>query len=135
MEEGSEPEAAPIEQAAHERTATLYRENAEWFCRLRWRVAGLFAVIAVAALAPEGWQAPLGLRLSPSFPLAVALILTITNWLYRRRLDGLPRPTPEGAVHRLLWTQIAIDLLVLTAVIHWLGSRLPWTPHTYLFHI
>ncbi|RME96414.1 MAG: sensor histidine kinase, partial [Verrucomicrobia bacterium] len=38
-------------------------------------------------------------------------------------------------VHRLLWTQIAIDLLVLTAVIHWLGSRSPWTPHTYLFHI
>lgn len=135
LEESSKPQPAPTERAAHQRTSTLYRENAEWFCRLRWRVVGLFAFIAGAALLPGSWQERMGLRFGPGFPFAVALILAFMNLVYRRWLDPRPQPPSESVVHRLLWAQITVDLLVLSAVIHWLGSRLAWTPHTYLFHI
>ena len=112
----------------------LLRQNAIWFCRLRWLVVGVFGVIGLAGLFPRP-MATLGLVIYPGWPLATAAILAGTNAVFVRLAHRVHDPGQVLSVRLLLWAQIVSDLLVLTAVIHWLGSTLPAAPFMYLFHI
>lgn len=112
----------------------LLYQNAAWFCRLRWIVVAILGAASCAA----AFGAPLerlGLRLSPTWPLAAAGVLAALNWVY---LVWLPRGTSRQNALRLqlhLWLQIVVDLVVLTVAIHYLGSVETPAPFMYLFHI
>jgi signal transduction histidine kinase len=135
LSESEAPPVNPIEQVALDHSRDLQRQNAAWFCRLRWIV---IAILGAAGMAGALLAAPLGaihLNLRPQIALGAAVLLAILNLAYLRRLSRMgDRPTMRE-VRALLWTQIIADLLVLTGVIHWLGSTLSWAPYTYLFHI
>jgi signal transduction histidine kinase len=112
----------------------LLRQNAVWFCQLRWLVIAVLGATGFAGCFPEVLGA-FGVVIAPTWPFAVAGLLVGFNLVFiaQTRRTGLQaQSTP---VRRLLWTQIVADLLVLTAVIHWLGSGLPAAPFMYLFHI
>jgi signal transduction histidine kinase len=114
--------------------ADLLRRNAVWFCRLRWAVAALLAGAGAAGWFDEPFSS-WGLRLSPGWPLATAATLVALNVAYRLLL---PQSVGRGDMARLrvnVWAQIIADLVVLTVVIHFVGSVETYALFVYLFHI
>lgn len=128
--------AAPAGAAAEERdwTGPLLRENAIWFCRLRWLVVGVLLGAGVAGLLP-GIPQWFGLGIQPAWPLAAAAVLAVLNTLFLRLARKAELDATGASMQPVLWAQITADLLILTAVIHWLGRGLPAAPFMYLFHI
>lgn len=116
-----------------EREATLLRENARWFCQLRWIVVAVLLVAGLGAFVFNQWRF-LGVEVVGVWPLAAAAVLLVANlgyleWLKRRTADDL------DANRLLVWVQIVVDLLVLTYVAHHLGSLTSYAPFMYLAHI
>lgn len=112
----------------------LLKQNAVWFCQLRWVVIGVLGTAGFAGLFPA-LLSRFGLFFSPVLPLVAAASLTGLNAMFVR-LTRCPRLFGhEMSARRLLWAQIITDLLILTAVIYWIGDSVPAAPFTYLFHI
>ncbi len=128
-----ERERLPSEQERAWIEPLLWR-NAVWFGRLRWIVVSVLAIAGLAGFFPS-LNAPLGLTIRPLWPLAAAAVLVATNLLFARLASTAGRARWNVPVKVQLWCQIVTDLLVLTAVIHWLGSELPTAPFMYLFHV
>ena len=111
----------------------LYR-SILWMCRLRWTIAAGLAAFGVLGLFPD-LLARIGLRPGAVWPFAVAAVLAAANvgfLLHARRPARLARPLGGEAN---LWTQIVTDLLVLTVVVHYVGSLETYVSFAYLFHI
>ncbi len=117
-----------------QRDRALLRQNASWFCRLRWFVVALMTLAGIAAFFPD-LALQSGLRLTPAWLFSCVAILTLANGIYLDLLRRLPPEASARTLRVLLWSQIVVDLLVLTAVIHFLGSRDTFAPFAYLFHI
>lgn len=129
------PDTCPLEQVELEHSRDLQRQNAVWFCGLRWLVAAILAVAGLVGMLFAVPLAAINLRLQPEMALGAAALLALLNVAYLRRLSRMGDKPTTRQVRALLWTQIVADLLILTGVIHWLGSTVPWAPYTYLFHI
>jgi len=121
--------------------APLLRQNVHWFCQLRWLVT-LLLLLAAAAGHFGAILQPLGLAIPAGTMLAVAGILVVANVIYLRFIparangDGEPARCDNIRALRLhVWIQIVLDLLVLTAVVHVIGSVTSYAPFMYLFHI
>lgn len=110
-------------------------DNVFWFCRLRWMVVALLCVTEVLAASAPGFFARHGVYLSPRWPLACALFLTMTNVLFLLHGRRLTRSPDVKPARTNLLLQSASDLLVLTAVIHFVGSVGTFAPFAYLFHV
>jgi signal transduction histidine kinase len=112
----------------------LLSRNVLWFCRLRWIVIGLLALLGGLSWVP-GLLPRLGLLHHRVWPFVAAGALLVANVLFlahARRLAG--RGANRGAGGNL-WAQIATDLVVLTAVVHFVGSLETYVAFAYLFHI
>ena len=114
----------------------LLLHHAGWFCKLRWLVvAAMLALASVAAVAGPRLS-HYGIQLDAVWPLSVAGVLALANAGYLAMLRTTRNSRNlAAAAHRLLWLQILVDLAVLTAVIHFLGSVHSVAPLMYLFHI
>ena len=108
--------------------------NTLWFCRLRWIIISILAGFGALTLL-DAPAAALGLRTNAVWAFACAGILVVCNiaYLIHLRLIGTT-PTPR-VVQANLWTQIVVDLLVLTGVVHFAGSLETHIANAYLFHI
>ncbi|MBT3199997.1 MAG: hypothetical protein HN350_08765 [Phycisphaerales bacterium] len=108
--------------------------NTLWFCRLRWIIIAILAGFGAFSLL-GGTMAHLGLRRGAMWAFVCAGLLVICNLAYLlhiRIIGKSPRPEVTQAN---LWTQIVLDLLVLTAVVHFTGSLETHIANAYLFHI
>ena len=114
--------------------ASLLITNALWFCRLRWIIVLSLAAVGLASQL-GGWMERLALRPPGNWPFAVAGILALTNVGFLANIRTLRRvnSSSRAAIH--LWVQIVSDLLILTAVVHFVGSRRTGIAFTYVFHI
>ncbi len=115
--------------------APLLLENARWFTQVRWAVSAAF--IAAGMI---GWLIPEALHsLALSVPfvwlLALAGVLAAANLVFLAVGRSLTRNPSRAAVDALLWSQIGLDLVVVTLLVHALGSTRTFTPFVYLFHI
>jgi signal transduction histidine kinase len=113
---------------------SMLLKNVQWFCRLRWGVVALLGLLGALALVPHVLER-LGLNIEIDWPLAAAGVLAIGNVLFNGHARWLRR---SGAVHQArynLWIQIIFDLLILTAVVHFVGSVGTSAAFAYLFHI
>jgi signal transduction histidine kinase len=110
---------------------SLLVQSILWFCRFRWiiiaalvsyGVLGLFAVLTDA----------FGIRPPVAWPFVTAAILTLSNlaFLFFVRAKTFPVRTIFN-----LWCQIITDLLILTAVVYFVGSLETSIAFAYLFHI
>ncbi|HUT34739.1 MAG TPA: HAMP domain-containing sensor histidine kinase [Planctomycetota bacterium] len=106
--------------------------NALWFCRLRWLVLGLFAGFGLLGLAP-GLLARAGLRPPGAWPFIAAAVLLAANVLALAHARGAARHLAAASTN--LWAQIINDLVVLTYVVHHVGSLETAVGFAYLFHI
>ena len=109
-------------------------KNVQWFCRLRWGVVALLGLLGVLALVP-GLLKPLGLTLRLDWPLAAAGILAVGNILFIGHARRLRQTRAVKQARYNLWVQIIFDLLLLTAVVHFVGSVGTGVAFAYLFHI
>ena len=108
--------------------------NTLWFCRLRWIIIAILAGFGALTLL-ETPAATLGLKTNAIWAFWCAGILVICNiaYLIHIRLAG---EYPElNAIQVNIWTQIVLDLIVLTVVIHFMGSLETHAANAYLFHI
>jgi signal transduction histidine kinase len=111
----------------------LLRQNATWFCQLRWLVVAALTLVGIAPLLPHPIL-PFALQIPPAGPLAAATLLALLNLLFQH----WARTSQQGRfpkVSLLLWLQIVSDLLILTAVVHWVHRDWPAAPFMYLFHL
>lgn len=109
--------------------------NVVWFTRLRWIVvAVLLGFECLAIVAGELFRG-YGMAIPSRWPWVLAAILCLGNVgfvFHARSLRSLPEPNAPARVN--LWTQIVFDLLVLTAVVYFVGSVETYICFTYLFH-
>ncbi len=115
--------------------AELLADNVFWFCRLRWIVIALLCVAEGMAASAGGFLERYGVYLSSRWPVVCAAVLAVTNILFLldgRRLRRLPDPR---AANTNLVLQSVSDLLVLTVVVHFVGSVETFAPFAYLFHV
>ena len=111
----------------------LLAENIRWFCRFRWIIVSILAVFGI--LGVTGIVELVGLRTPGVWPFGTAAVLILCNIGYlnhARRTSNLERLHPVTAN---LWAQIILDLLVLTMVVHFVGSRSTLICFVYMFHI
>jgi len=109
-------------------------ENVRWFCRLRWAAVGMLGTFGILGLFPNVLEA-VGLHASADWPLIAAGALAAGNLGFQ----GLARAAGGSASPRHarlnLWGQIIFDLVILTGVVHSVGSTATNIPFAYLFHI
>ncbi len=112
---------------------SILSENVSWFCELRWGV--IAALLAYGVLGQfESLLSAFKLLTPGAWPFVTAVALIFCNMgyiLHARRLRTSKQP---GALANL-WCQIILDLLILTVVVHFMGSVRTYIPFTYLFHI
>lgn len=114
----------------------LLLHHAEWFCKLRWLVVVAMLALALVALLTGDWLLQYGIRLQTGWPLGVAGVLVLANAAYLVMLRSVRKSLSlTAAANRCLWLQILVDLAVLTAVVHFLGSVETVAPLMVLFHI
>lgn len=109
--------------------------NVRWFIKVRWIVLSVFAAAGVVTSLWPGFMPALGLAPARLWPWVLCGVLAAANIIFlviSRDLDG------ENQLSRLehnIWAQIACDLLIVTALVHFMGSTTTFISFTYLFHI
>ncbi|TFG39773.1 MAG: hypothetical protein E4H48_08545, partial [Syntrophobacterales bacterium] len=69
------------------------------------------------------------------WPLVCAAVLAVANVAFLWHARNVEDPQSIRGVRANLWVQIVLDLLVLTVVIHLVGSTTTFIAFAYLFHI
>jgi two-component system phosphate regulon sensor histidine kinase PhoR len=127
--------ASAAEGAAAGLQEALLIGNVLWFARLRWMAISALAVFGAAGLIFRDLFPSLGLRPPIGWPFLIAALLLLANLVFLSHARRIARnPSPRTATWNL-WTQIVVDLLALTMVVHFLGSLETVTPFLYLAHI
>jgi len=118
-------------------SAAVLAGNVFWFIRLRWMVTGTFVATAVIGWLGEAALAARGVEIPETDFLLLAAVLAVANtffiWHARRAVARESATTrPAGAS---LACQVGLDLVVLGATVHLLGSVETLACVVYLFHI
>ncbi len=132
--EATSPPVGVVSLAGRHLSESILASNVLWFCRLRWIVVASLLGLGVLRQFDELIKR-FELRSPGLWPFAAAGILALANAAYL--IDAHGRSSsgkPKSSVINL-WAQIVLDLLVLTVVVHFLGSVQTYMPFTYLFHI
>ena len=132
-------EQAPADDEQEEIVATslpepLLVKNAIWFCYIRWVVVFILASLVVPGVAADIIK---GRTLSGGSvgALVMAGILALYNIVFYLHAAGLRRSEKPRGVRLNLWGQIVLDLVLVTAFVHFLGSIETFVSFVYLFHI
>lgn len=110
-------------------------KNAFWFMTFRWIVVVVFVVVGLAGrfLADALWTGGLAVPYRGLWILAGVLCATnLFFFLFAKRLKS---ESTVGLVKTNLWLQIVSDLVVVTFLVHMIGSTYTFIPFTFLFHI
>ncbi len=109
--------------------------NVTWFARLRFAVVAILLSFGLAGLFGHEYFEKLGLLLPRWWPIWMGVILCGLNVgfvLYTRRMA---RTQSNRSIRIAFSSQIIIDLLMLTAIVHFLGSTNTFASFAYLFHV
>jgi len=131
------PPARPDASAARvspELPEGILLRNALWFCRLRWLVITLFTAFGLLGLVP-GLLSRVGLRAPGTWPFVAAAVLLVANAVSLAHARAAAGHLTTAAACTNLWAQIINDLVVLTYVVHHIGSIETFIAFAYLFHI
>jgi two-component system phosphate regulon sensor histidine kinase PhoR len=126
----------PADDAASEALPeTLLIGNVLWFIRLRWVSISCLFVFGAMAFLPYTLFAPLGLRPPNVWPFVAGGILFAANLGFLWHAEWMVRQPPGHGAVLNLWSQIIVDLVVLTILVHFLGSLQTPAPFMYLGHV
>ena len=113
---------------------SLLRENELWSCRFRWMVVAVMLVFGTLSYFPAVFR-PLGFRTGLRWPFVVAGIATAANIIFLWHAGQFTDSGDGGPARLNLWSQIGIDLILLTGVVHYTGSVETYISFAYLFHV
>jgi len=109
--------------------------NVIWFSRLRFAVVASLLLLGLAGLVGHEYFKAFGLLVPKWWPIYTGITLCCLNIgfiLYTRQMYK----TQSNQKIRIAFTsQIIADLLILTVVVHFLGSTNTFAAFAYLFHI
>ena len=109
--------------------------NVQWFITLRWIVLAVFLATEFVAVFFGSALLNYGIESPRHWPWILALILGLANCCYFIHARSLATHSEPGpGVYLNLWTQIIVDLVTLTVVVHYLGSLTTFICFAYLFH-
>jgi signal transduction histidine kinase len=108
--------------------------NALWFCRLRWVIIAILAAFGGFTLLGD-LPTSVGLKPDATWAFVCAGILVVCNVAYLIHLRHIGDSPKPHVLEWNLWMQIVLDLLVLTAVVHFAGSLKTHMADAYLFHV
>jgi signal transduction histidine kinase len=112
---------------------SFLRKNIFWFCRIRWVLIVILVSSATLGFFPEMFY-PFGLKPRADWPFVVAGILVAANLVYLWHARKITSTTVKDA-NLNLWSQIVLDLLMVTVTVHYIGCLETYAPFIYLFHI
>ncbi len=112
----------------------LLLHNARWFTRIRWTVAAVFVLAATAGYLISDTLAKVGLRVPSIWLGSLAGVLLLANVAFVIMMRG-SRELSQKAIQANLWMQIIVDLIVVTLVVHAMGSTNTFVAFAYLFHV
>jgi signal transduction histidine kinase len=115
--------------------STMLLSNARWFTRVRWMVVAVFVAVGAVGLLVPGALASIGLDMPGIWLLGLAGILVLGNIGFIVALHRLGGDASRRSVKTTIWLQIGVDLVVVTALVHLIGSTDTFIAFTYLFHI
>ena len=113
---------------------SMLANNVLWFCQLRWMIIAFLVVFGILGQF-EGLTRYAGLRSLGFWPFIAAGLLILCNVSYLGHARRAKSSTKQGSSLINLWIQVVLDLLILTAVVHFMGSVRTYVPFAYLFHI
>ena len=112
----------------------LLAEHIYWYCRFRWIVIGVLILFGSSSYI-DGLFTYLSLSPDLKWPFAIAGIGIIINILFKMHADRLQATAPANSLLINMWTQTILDLVILTIVVHYVGSLDSVIAFAYLFHI
>lgn len=127
------PPAAEKRRTAYLPESFLVR-NVLWFCRLRWIVVGALVAFGTLGLFPN-LLPRIGLCAHRHWPFIAGTILALANLGFVAHARRLKQSGAAHGANANLWAQIIGDLLLLTVIVHYLGSLETYVAFAYLFHI
>jgi len=110
-------------------------ENARWFTRIRWVVVGVLFAFGVVNLSFPSLLEKLSIASAPRWPWILAAVLAGLNLIFVFLLRPARKPFPHPSVVTYTWLQILADLMILTILVHEVGSADTFIAFAYLFHI
>lgn len=113
----------------------LLNKSIHLYCRVRWCVVLILFMYGLSGFYPDGLEY-FYLKNPGIWPFIAALFLTVFNAaiLFAAKRHALDEKKWIRARHNLL-TQIIVDLLVLSVVIHFVGVTGSYAVFAFLFHI
>jgi two-component system phosphate regulon sensor histidine kinase PhoR len=112
----------------------MLARNTLWYWHLRWIVIAVLAAFGLLGFCGD-LPHRLGLKSGAVWPLVVAGVVAAYNVLVLFHFRHVRQSQGPRGVLSNLWGQILLDLLALTAVIHFVGSMETNAAFAYLFHI
>ena len=109
-------------------------KNVVWFCRLRWLAVGFLTAFWVSGVADVG-LGRFGMHGTHQWALLAAAALMMGNVVLQLHTRTMSRMSVPRGAKANLWAQITLDLLILTVIVHFVGSTMTAMPFTYLFHV
>ena len=108
--------------------------NARWFIIFRWVVIGVLILFQIFALIASDTLTKIGITHQQGWPIAVTMVLCVANIAYIYALD-FRQSTQYNSPSINIWSQIIVDLLCLSVVVHFIGSTATPAPFFYVLHI
>ena len=111
----------------------LLVEHIYWYCRFRWIVTRCFFSSVLSSFIDDLFKY-LNMRHDLYWPFAIAGTAIIINILFKLHADRLRLSGHVSSLIINMWTQIFLDLVILTMVVHYVGSLDTVISFAYLFH-
>ncbi|MCB1947995.1 HAMP domain-containing sensor histidine kinase [Nitrosomonas sp.] len=108
--------------------------NIRWFIIFRWGIIGALILIHVIAILTPDTLIQFRTIEENNWPIIITLILGIANLLYIYALNYC-KPSKFNTPSINLWSQIIVDLICLSVVVHFIGSTATPAPFFYILHI
>lgn len=108
--------------------------NIRWFIIFRWGIIVALILIHIVALLTPDTLIQFRIIEENNWPLTITLVLGIANLIYIYALDHC-RPNKFNTPSINLWSQIIVDLICLSVVVHYIGSTATPAPFFYILHI
>ncbi|HEB10901.1 MAG TPA: hypothetical protein ENI06_06775 [Spirochaetales bacterium] len=116
-------------------SSAVLLHNARWFTQIRWIVVSVFIMMGMAGyLLPESMKR-LGLIIPFRWLWILAGVLIIANAIFCFLVFHFKEDYPSRSIKANIWLQIGVDLIVVTVLVHLVGSTDTFISFTYLFHI
>lgn len=108
--------------------------NIRWFIIFRWGIIGALIVLHILALFIPDTLIQFRIIEENNWPITITLVLVLANLIYIFALNHC-KPGKFNSPSINLWSQIIIDLICLSVVVHYVGSTATPAPFFYILHI